>query len=251
MAKLHRTELPYDPTPRAVAQASTLSFDALGVWVWARSLPDGAEVSSGDVEAAHRGLGADRAAKAVRALRAHGLWHTLTFRLPDGLLTSRVVIPPEPWTRERAAEVLGLDPAELVEGPSDRRHLRAVSAGHTDTRISESRSTDHRSTDHRSAESRSPGSDSSQNRRSTTPPTPRSAGGVADGCNQGHKRAVRGCCSRRDVAARQAAASSAADREAARARLAELRAPAGDDAAGIAAARAELAASAARRRAEP
>ncbi len=238
MAKLHRTELPYDPTPRAVAQDATLPLDALGVWVWARSLPDGAELSVDSVLDLHRGLGADRAARAVQALRAHGLWHTLTYRTGGGLVTSRVVIPPEPWTREEAAGALGLAVENLLDGPSERRHLRAVSAGRTDTRKTEDRSTEDRSTEHRS-----PGCHSLEQNKRTTPLPPRSAGGTVDGCNQGHTRPTRDCCTARAIARRATAAKAVADREAERAKLAELRSTPRDPEAaarGLAAARAAV-----------
>lgn len=193
MAKLHRTDLPYDPMPRAVAQDKTMSLAALGIYAWARSLPDGAELSVEEVVKQDRGVGMPTARKAVKELRDRGLWHTFTIRTrdPEKPLVSLVIVAPEPWTTERARTTLNEVDGRIVDNPPPPK-LRDVSAGQPDREVS-----DDQAPDDRGADDRRPTDPSYENRELiTTSPTLRAAEGAR--CTAGHKRPVRGCCARAD-----------------------------------------------------
>lgn len=222
MAKVHRTELPYDPLPRSVAQDGAMPFDALGAYAWARSLPDGAPLSVEELVRQGRGMGMPRARAAVQYLRRVGLWHTVTVRThdPESPLASVVIVPPEPWTRARAIAELDLPAGRIVDGPADLL-LRGVPLARAsrerpaqpDSELSDGLPADGLRPDGLVADHLRPVGPSYEQTGDNPPLTPRSAGGVAI-CD--HRRPTRGCCTRADRRAAEAVAAAgrnAAERE--------------------------------------
>lgn len=163
MAKNHRLDEPYDPMSREIAQNPTLSMEALGVYAYARSLPEGWDVSVESIAATKR-IGMKRCRDAVAELRALNLWHTITLRAPGGSFESRVYVTSRAMDEAEVLASGGVDPASVV------RTGRPKSAGRTDRPSTDGRSMSGRSVDGRFINGRSTGE---QERTDSREPTER------------------------------------------------------------------------------
>jgi hypothetical protein len=230
MPKVHRTILPYDPMPRAIPLDAGLDFADVGIYAWARALPDGAEISVEEIVRQHRGVGMPRARASVIRLRERGLWHTITLRTsnPEAPLQSFVVVPPDPWSRQRAVDDVLSDPkikGVPVDGPSDARLRRVlsadrpprvrVSAGRPDRELADGLAADGLPPDRLPPDGHSLEREVPKN----YPPNPPAERG-GERCPD-HRRPARGCCTDRDRRRRAVEAEAAraeATRRARRAR---------------------------------